>query len=336
MVEAVVKVSNLTVVYGAEPVLDLPSLVFEKSKVHVLVGPNGAGKTTLLRVINGLEAPTRGAVEVFGRDLYALSGTDRLTDIRRMTLSFQKPYLFNTSVRRNVEYGLHSRELAPSEKVERVEHSLKTVNLTGLQHRNARTLSAGEAQRVSLARVLALRPELVLLDEPIANVDQANRGQIENAISELHAQGSTVVVATHELKQAYRLSANVVRLERGRLAPPAVENLLEGEVERADGSNLLKVGAVSIHVITDSVGHARAALDPGAILVSTERIQSSARNCLAGRVIALSELEDRVAATVDVGIPLTAHVTNESFKNLGFSLGTEVYLTFKASAVTVF
>jgi tungstate transport system ATP-binding protein len=253
-----------------------------------------------------------------------------------MTLSFQKPYLFNTSIRRNVEYGLGLREFGSSEKAKRVESSLETLNLAALQNRNAKTLSAGEAQRVSLARVLALRPELVLLDEPIANVDEANRRQIETAISELHAQGCTVVVATHVLKQAYRLSADVIRLERGRLAPPAVENLLEGEIVREDGSNLLKVGGVSIHVITDSVGHARAALDPGAILVSTERIQSSARNCLEGRVTALSELEDRVALAVDVGIPLTAHVTRESFHNLGISLGSEVFLTFKASAVTVF
>ncbi|KPJ61476.1 MAG: hypothetical protein AMJ46_01980 [Latescibacteria bacterium DG_63] len=334
--EIIVRISDLVVTYGTEPVLDLPLLEFEKGKVHVLVGPNGAGKTTLLRVMNGLERPTKGIVEVFGRNLHALPRSERLAQMRRMTLSFQKPYLFNTSVRRNIEYGLRFRHIDSSEKTERVESSLKTLNLVELQYRNARTLSVGEMQRVSLARALALRPALVLLDEPTASVDQANRHRVEAATSELQAGGCTVVAATHELKQAYRLSANVVRLERGRLAPPALENLLEGEIIRKDGSSFLSVGGVLIHALSHGAGFVRAAIEPSAIIISRERIESSARNCLPGKVIALSELEDRVVATVDVGLKLTVHVTRESFDELGITLGSDVFLTFKASAVTVF
>ncbi|UCF79452.1 MAG: ATP-binding cassette domain-containing protein [Candidatus Eiseniibacteriota bacterium] len=336
MPEAVVKISDLVVSLGGETVLDLPSLEFEEGRVHVLVGPNGAGKTTLLRVVNGLQLPTSGSVKVFGRNLNGLTPATRLAEMRKMTLCFQKPYLFDTSVRRNVEYGLRFREFTPAEKLQRVEASLEALGLAYLQHRNARTLSTGEAQRVSLARAIALGPPLVLLDEPVASVDEANRVRVEMAIQGLEARGCTVVAVTHELRQAYRLSANVVRLERGRLAPPALENILEGEVIRKDGSTLLKVGRVAIHVITDSAGPVRAAIDPGAIIVSTERIESSARNCLAGKVTALATLEDRVAATVDVGLMLTAHVTKESFERLRIGLGSDVFLTFKASAVTVF
>ena len=337
MAQNAVELSGLAVTYGKNTILNIPGLKFEGGKVHVLVGPNGAGKTTLLRVIGGLEPPGEGTVGVFGRDLYRLSRGERLRLGRRMTFCFQKPYLFTTSVRHNIEYGLRIRRIEAPEKLSRVETAVQSLNLTGLQERNARTLSTGETQRVSLARALVLQPELVLLDEPLAGVDAANRPQVEAAISGLQARGSTVLIATHEVSQAYRLSANVVRLEGGRLAPPALENLLEGEIVGHDGGAALEIpGGTRIHVVTEKRGFARAAVDASTIIVSKERIQSSARNSFAGRVVALEELPHRIALTVDVGIRLTAHITRESFAALGITLGTEVFLTFKASAITVF
>ncbi len=337
MPETALRVSDLTVVYGDDTVLDLQSLEFERGKIHIVVGPNGAGKTTLLRVIAGLEQPATGSVEVFGCDLYRLPRKERLRTMRRMTFCFQKPYLFNSTVRANVEYGLRFRETERVARAGRVQSAMKALSVLTLQERNARTLSAGETQRVSLARALVLQPELVLLDEPVANVDQANRSQVETAITELQAQGCTVVVATHQVEQAYRLSANVVRLERGRIAPPALENLLEGEIVERDGSAVLLLGGgLSIHLITEKRGFTRAAVDPANIIVSKEPIRSSARNSFAGRVAALSELDRKVVLSVDVGLELTAHITRESFEGLGITLGSQVYLTFKASSVTVF
>jgi len=335
--ESVVTVSHLTKVYGRDTVLDLPEFALEKGKIHVLVGPNGAGKTTLLRAVSGLERPTTGEVILFGRDLYALSGRERRRVMRRMTFCFQKPYLFGASVRRNIEYGLLLRKIDTAEKDERVASVARTLNLEALQNHDARTLSAGETQRVALARALVLEPELVLLDEPVANVDESSREQIEAAIFALQERGGTAVVATHHIDQAYRFSAAVIRLERGRIAPPALQNVLDGELIDRDGAAFLLVGDdVPIHVITEKRGPTRAAIDPTSIIISREPFRSSARNTFSGRIATLSTVDHLVSLSVDIGILLTVHITPESFDGLDLTLGSDVLLTFKASAVTVF
>lgn len=337
MTEPAVKVSNLKMVYGRETVLDLPELELEKGKIHIVVGPNGSGKTTLLRVLSSLTPPTTGSVHIFGQDLFRLPRTQRLAATRRLTLCFQKPYLFNMSVHRNIEYGLTARGVKSAERAGRVHSVLKSLKVEELACRNARTLSAGEARRVALARALVIEPELLLLDEPVAGIDRASVPLVEAAIADQHSRECTVVVATHILEQAYRLSANVVRLEGGRIAPPALENLLEGEVVERDGSPVLVLpGGVEIYTSTDRRGPVRATIEPISIIVSSEKLVSSARNSISGPIVSLSKLHDHVALSVDVGVTLVAHITPESFKNLAVTLGSRIFLTFKATAVTVF
>ncbi len=154
---------------------------------------------------------------------------------------------------------------------------------------------------------------------------------------ELAASGVTVVAATHVLEQAYRLSADVVRLEGGRLAPPAVENLLEGEVVEGEGGpELVLAGGTRVSVVSDRRGRVRAAIAPGDIVLSPERFDSSARNALAARVTALREHGGVVLVSADAGPSLTASVTHESCAHLGLTVGSRVVLTFKATAVEVF
>lgn len=337
MPESAVSISGLSIEYGRQKVLDLDALEFEEGQIHVLIGPNGSGKTTLLRAIAGLEKPAAGTVSLLGEDLYDLSRKEFRRAIRRVSLCFQKPYLFNTSVRRNIEYGLRFRGLNFSQKRQRVDFAVDVLALGPFLERNAHGLSAGEAQRVAIARVIALKPKVALLDEPVANVDVSNKSRVESAVTSLKAEGSTVIVATHHMEQAYRLSANVVRLEDGRIAPPAVENLLEGVIKEENGSTVLTVeGGPSVYVVTEKSGAARAAVGPTDIILSKDSISSSARNSLPGRVVALSELDRKVVVTVDAGIKLVAHITSKSFNSLGITLGSEIFLTFKASAVTVF
>lgn len=337
MAENVVTLSHLTRVYGGDTVLDLPELALGKGEIHVLVGPNGAGKTTLLRAVGGLERPTTGQVALFGRDLYALSGRERRQVMQRMTFCFQKPYLFGTSVRRNIEYGLLFRKIPSPIREEKVASVIRALNLTSLQEHDANTLSAGETQRVAFARALILEPELVLLDEPVANVDEASREQIEAAIFSLRERGSTVVIATHHIEQAYRFSAAVIRLERGQIAPPALQNVLEGEVVHQNDSAVLIVGdGVPLRVISEKRGPVRAAIDPTSIILSREPFQSSALNIFSGKVVTLSTVNQLFSISVDIGIPLDVHITRESFDALGITLGSDLFLTFKASAITVF
>jgi len=336
MPENAVSIAGLKVVYDGQSALDLESLEFEEGRIHILVGANGCGKTTLLRAVAGIERPVSGSVSVFGEDLYGLSRKEFLKAIRGISLCFQKPYLFNTSVKSNIEYGLRFRDLTAEEKRRRVRDAADALALGPFLERNAHGLSAGESQRVSVARLLAIRPKIALLDEPIANVDVSNKSRVESAVERLREGGSTVIVATHHMEQAYRLSANVVRLEDGRIAPPALENLIEGEIEEMDGLLYLVAGGVALSVASGKPGFARASIEPTAIIISSDKIHSSARNSLEGTVKKLSAHGGLVSLEVDAGVTFTAHITEESFNQLGINLGSKVYLTFKASAVTVF
>jgi molybdopterin-binding protein len=177
----------------------------------------------------------------------------------------------------------------------------------------------------------------LLLDEPLANVDAEGAPVVEKVILDLASAGATVIVATHMLEQAYHLSANVVRLEAGRVAPPAVENLLEGElVEAESGAPRVLEGGPTIDVATEKRGRARASVDPGDIVLSGRELDSSARNSLRGRVTALRERGGVVMVTADAGTAITASVTPASCRRLGLTVGSEVVLTFKATAVRVF
>lgn len=332
-----VAVQDLAKSYAGAAVLSIGRLEFEAARVHVVVGPNGAGKTTLLRIVNGIEPPDSGTVCLFGQDLWSSSGSGRLALRRRMACCAQRPYLFRTTVRRNVEYALRVRGMSRPERESRARAAMERLGVGRLAERPARTLSAGEAKRVSMARALVSEPELLLLDEPFASVDREGVPLVEEMLRELLAGGVTVVVATHVLEQAYRLSASVVRLEAGRVAPPAVENLLEGELVRGDSGTCLRLGGgLPIAVATDRLGRARASIAPRDIVVSAEKLDSSARNSLRGRVTALRGRGDLVFVTADTGVELTSCVTPESCRRLNLTVGSQVIFTFKATAVRIF
>ena len=120
-------------------------------------------------------------------------------------------------------------------------------------------------------------------------------------------------------------------------APPALENILEGDIVADGDETILRTSqSVRFRLVAGTVGRARATVDPRSILLSSERIESSARNCLPGEVVALSQCVNDVAVTVDVGVPLTAYITYESYETGRIVLGKQVFLTFKASSVTIF
>lgn len=199
-------------------VLNVEALAFFPGRIYGIIGPSGAGKTTLLRIINLLCEPDRGTIHFEGRPIPP-GGPARLPVQRQMTLVFQKPLLFNTTVRENVAYGLKMRGLSREGIGERVSAVLKQVGLAHLQERHAGTLSGGEAQRVALARAVVFRPKLLLLDEPTANLDPANVELMERMILQLKQStpGVTMIMVTHNIFQARRLADEVLFLYDGRV-----------------------------------------------------------------------------------------------------------------------
>jgi tungstate transport system ATP-binding protein len=206
------RLSGVAQDYGARRVLDIDRLEIERGEILGLVGPSGAGKSTLLRLLNFLEPPSAGTVEFDGQPVPA---EPPLSLVRRVTTVFQRPALLRRPVRDNVAYGLRVRGLSPDG---RVDSAIERVGLTALARAYPRTLSGGEMQRVALARALVIDPDVLLLDEPTANLDPYNVGLIEAIVREQNAaRNTTIVMVTHNVFQARRMAGRIGLLLEGQL-----------------------------------------------------------------------------------------------------------------------
>jgi len=212
----IVKLENINKEYDQE-VLRVDNLELQKGLIYGIIGPSGAGKSTLLRIINLLTPPSQGVYYFHGQPVS--KGSRELTNLqRKMGLVFQKTLLFSDSVWNNVAYGLRARGYNREEVNERVDRLLDQVGLRDLAKRRADTLSGGEAQRVAIARSVAFDPELLLLDEPTANLDPLNIELIEEMIATLNREKDiTVVIVTHNVFQARRIADQVIFIEKGRI-----------------------------------------------------------------------------------------------------------------------
>lgn len=199
--------------------LSVAGMEVQRGEVFAIVGPSGAGKSTLLRLLALLERPDSGSIRFLGSER-PISWPPSLGQRRRVTQVFQRPYLLDRSVEANVAYGLSVRGLAGAKL--RVKEALAEVGLEDMAGRAARTLSGGEAQRVALARALVLQPDVLLLDEPSANLDPFNVSVIENVLKRLgKEQRTTIVLVTHNVFQARRLASRVMLLLQGEVVEVA-------------------------------------------------------------------------------------------------------------------
>lgn len=224
MVEAV-KVRNLSVWYGSQKALDSVSLTVPEGSVYAVLGPSGCGKSTLLRAINKLVllregARVEGRVEVFGVDVYGDSRADEA--LARVGMVFQTPNPFpHLSIYDNVAIGPRLRGAAKGRELdELVRYALEKAGLweevKGRLRKPASELSGGQQQRLCIARALALKPKLLLMDEPTANLDPLNAAKIEELVRELSRE-VTVIIVTHDAEQARRLATRGAILFMGRV-----------------------------------------------------------------------------------------------------------------------
>lgn len=344
-----IEVREVSKRYGDVEALRRVSLKVERGELLTVVGPNGSGKTTLLKIMAALERPTSGEVYFDGVKIDERNA-DRFR--RRSTMVFQKPVVLRGSVRDNVEYGLKLRGLPQAEVSRRVKEALEVVGLRDLEGRSARRLSGGEQQRLSLARALALRCELLLLDEPTANLDPESLSVVKETISWLNSETeTTVVMATHNLLQAAELSERLALLDRGAVVevgrPSALllrpskemarfarsENVFTGVSRIMEGVSHIDVGGATIRAAFSRQGRVTVHVRPEDIIVSKGPLESSARNRLRGRITAIQDLDSVVRLKVDVGRVFTVQITRKSLAEMGLNVGSEVYLTFKASSV---
>lgn len=213
--KALVEIRDLLVLRGNHPALQLDHLEILEGEVLAIVGPNGAGKSTLLLTLSRLLKPTHGEILFDGQPTSAESDTAYR---KRIALVMQDPLLFDTSVFENVAAGLKFRAVPRDEIKRKVPLWLERLGVNHLSKRRAGQLSGGEAQRVSLARALVLKPELLLLDEPFSALDPPTRAGILEDLSPLLAESSTTTVfVTHDLQEAAQLSGRMAVVIGNRL-----------------------------------------------------------------------------------------------------------------------
>jgi molybdopterin-binding protein len=318
----------------------------------VVIGPAGSGKTTLLETIAGVVRARVGTVRLGGADVTRLP-----PEQRRLSVVYQHAYLFpHLSVESNVRYGAADDGIART-----VAARFGVDALTG---RTVDSLSGGERQLVALARALAVRPAVLLLDEPFAALDPRRRASVRREVRALQREWNfTVLQVTHDFAEAGLLGDVAILLDGGRVlqqGPPdlvfrrpaspyvaeflGAENVFAGEVRAAGGGRgregtdeLLEftTGRLTLHAIGDvAPGPAHAVIRAEEITVAREAHPSSARNHFAGTVVEVVPSGALARVTIDIdGVPFVAALTTRSARELSLEPGTAVHLTFKATAV---
>ncbi len=345
---------------GGKKILDGIDLEIQRGEIFTFIGPRGSGKTSLLRLIDLLDTQTRGIIKFDGTDTMA-SGTDRLSIRRRMAMVFQKPAVLNTTVAGNVAFGLKFRGEEKSQIDSRVHETLGIVGLLHLADRRAVTLSGGEMQRVAIARALVTRPEVLLLDEPTANLDPVNTELIENLIRHIHERfHTTIILSTHDMIQGQRLADRIAVIMNGRIAQVGslhdifyrpegrdiarfvgIDTILKGIVESNEaGLAKVMVGNAVFEVITP--------FEPGTkvdLFIRPEEVtvalkngdlhKTSVRNHITGSITKMVPFGPFIRITINFGSPLTALVTRRSADELSLAVGSTVIAGLKATAIHV-
>ena len=218
---ALLAVSRLEKDFGARALLRIDRLEIEQGGAYLLTGANGSGKTTLLRILSGLEPARAGEFRFREQALALMPYPERPR--REVVYVHQHPYLFQTSLRHNLEYGLRCRGVPAAERARRVAEAIAWAGMEALRAAPPAKLSGGEKQRVALARARALEPELLLLDEPTANLDEDGRRRTLALLERLRDERRTVVVACHDAEVIALEGFARLHLADGEVALAATE-----------------------------------------------------------------------------------------------------------------
>jgi tungstate transport system ATP-binding protein len=345
----VLEARGIVVERGGREVARAEHLAVGPGEILAILGPNGSGKTSLVLALASLLV-SRGELRIAGEPI-----ADPLAYRRRIGVVFQRPLLLDRSVRENAALGMALRGVPRRAREQEAEATLRRLGIAHLADRPATRLSGGEAQRVSLARALAPRPELLFLDEPFAGLDAPTRDSLITDLARvLREDRVATILVTHDRDEALTLADRVAVLIDGRVrqvdrtelvftrpldeavaAFVGVDNVLPASVEAStEEMTTLRVGTAVVSVTAAPPAGATSVLlliAPDDIVVARVRGMSSERNAFAGRITVLETIGRRVRVTLDCGFPLVAHVTRQSARDLALAPGETVTASFKAT-----
>ncbi|MBT9175497.1 MAG: Sulfate/thiosulfate import ATP-binding protein CysA [candidate division WS2 bacterium] len=332
------------------------NLELEKGKISAIFGPTGVGKSTLLRIIGLLDEPTTGFITI--NDLNVKVRFNHSLLRRKISMVLQKPVVFNSSVWENVAYGLRIRGFSYEIIKNKVDEILNNFGLEKYTLVNARKLSGGEIQKVALARAMIVEPEILILDEPTANLDVKTSGEVEEKIKDyIYSGKGTIIMSTHDLQQGQRLADHISVMHEGTISqygdkgsvfyhPETVEvarfigfdNILTGKiVARVNDLSVVKISEYSLEVICyEPIGtEVDICLRPEDITISINRPATSARNIYLCEIKRVSFLDPLARVELDGSIPLTCLITSSSARDLHLTTGKQVYASIKTTAMKV-
>ena len=310
---------------------------FRNDNISVIVGPNGSGKSTLLKIIALMNEPDKGRI-LFDNGNVLQSMDDNKSLKRKIGFIMQNPYLFNMDVFGNVAIGLKIRKYPKREIISKVKDILGILEISHLANRNIRYLSGGERQKVAIAQVLIFEPEIILMDEPTANIDFQSELFIEDRVKNIQKTlRSILILTTHSFNQAYRMSSNIISMNSGKIMDFVYENVFFGNLSECTGGlkcmNICP--GVVIIISTEKSGKLHIAIDPSDIIISREATKTSARNCFKGEVVKIESLGCNVRLFVDIGVNIYVLITKQSFEDMGINIGSNVFVSFKVNSVKV-
>lgn len=358
-------IRNITKSFGSFAVFRSVSFEVGQGQYFVLLGASGVGKSVLLETIAGLIWPDAGRIFLDGRDV-----TNEKIQKRKFGLVFQNSALFpHMTVYDNIAYPLRCKGLKNSQIQERVDQIAEDFAVTGFLKRRVQTLSGGESQRISLARVVVREPRCLLLDEPLSSLDAKSRPQMRALLRKINRQGQTIVHVTHDYTEAVSLGTHIAVMDAGRIAQAGtveevfqrpksefiarfvgIRNFFKGQLSTgrltaekpADGPANLRqfvTDGLGLSVMTDSVagiGFVMVRSEDVTIYNAAMNAHTSARNNFEGTIVDIIPAATGIEVLIDVGagkpVEVAAMISAESVKALELHCGKRVWISFKASA----
>ena len=318
----------------------------------MLLGPTGAGKTILLETIAGIYRPEKGRISVNGRDITHVPARKR-----NIGMVYQDYMLFpHLTVEKNIMFGMRYRGVDDREAAKQAGKLAEMLKIHHLLSRYPNTLSGGEQQRTAIARALIMKPEILLLDEPLSALDTETRAKLRSELKRIHKDTNTTMIhVTHRFDEAFLLGSQMGIMNHGVIEqvgePSSVfrkprnkfvadflgaANLFPGHAEMAGGISSIDIGGVTIESSAAVTGKVYASIRPEDILLSRKALNSSAVNSFHGSIRKVEDHGSLLQITVDAGVDFIVSITRRSFTDMNLGTGSPVYLTFKATEVHAF
>jgi len=322
----------------------------------IIIGPTGAGKTILLETIAGIHRLKTGRIYLHGRDI-----TDMPPELRGIGIVYQDYMLFpHMTIGDNIAFGLKQRGVSMEERVRKTAEIANKLGIGHLLGRYPQTLSGGEKQRAAIARAVILRPEVLLLDEPLSALDNTTRESLRRELKKLHKEMHTTIIhITHHFEDIYSLADRVVVMREGSIIQcgsvdevvrkpdsrfiadfTGMENVFSGICTPAGNeASEIDIDGLKIYAVSERIGDVNVGIRPEELIISKEKLTSSARNSVRGEVIKITDngIFSKIAVAEEIsGTVFTAALTKQSIESMNIGIGDTVYLTFKATAVHVF